>query len=208
MIKFKVKKDFSDKTDLELIFRTDEVISGLTGNPDYPTPDPTVAALTGFRNDFNNAMVAAANGGTTLTTVKYQKRTVLITALQREANYVEFNGLNSDLIMLSSGFEVYSSVKSPAPASVSPFIEKVTDAALSGSLILQTNSVKYAVVYELRYTEDEYGPTARWNYLVVQTKTKFVVSGLTPGKNYWFQARTISTKGPSEWSDPFIFMPR
>ncbi|QQS28476.1 MAG: fibronectin type III domain-containing protein [Sphingobacteriales bacterium] len=208
MTKYRISIDFNNLTDLEVLFRTNEVISGLTANPDFPTPDPTVVVLTGLRDDFSNAMLAAANGGTTLNTVKNEKRTVLIAGLQREAQYVEYYGLNSETILLSSGFEVYSSVKTTAPASVSPTIDKVTDAALSGSLILRTNSVKHAIVYELRYTEDEYGPTARWNYLVVQTKSKFVVSGLTPGNNYWFQARTISTKGPSEWSDPFIFMPR
>ncbi len=208
MEKYKTYKDFTKHTDLEVVGQTNEVTTGLTGNPDYLTPSPSIVALTTAKTEFESAITAAANGDVHLIAVKNEKRAILIDLLQKEAIYVELNGQNVKSVMLSSGFKVYSTVRGVTPVSDKPLITKVKDGAISGEVILKSNKVKYAVVYEIRYTEDAYGPDARWTRPTVQTSKTFFLSGLNPSKTYWFQMRTISTKGASDWCDPFEFMVR
>ncbi len=208
MAKIKTNKDFSKYNDLELLEKTDVVIVKMTGNPNFVTPNPSVAALTTLRNEYGDAIIAASSGGAALIAARNEKRAELEQAMYNEGVYVDLNGLNTESIMLSSGFDVYSSAHGVAPASEAPEIKSATDGALSGHGIVKSNTVKHAVVYELRHTKDEYGPEAVWVYLPAQTRTTFLISGLVPGRNYWTQIRTISTKGPSEWSDPFRFMVR
>ena len=208
MENFKTFKDFSRHTDLELVGQTNEVTTGLTGNPDYLTPSPSIVALTTAKTEFESAITAAANGDVQLVAVKNEKRAILTNLLQREAIYVELNGQNVKSVMLSSGFKVYSTVRGVTPVSDKPLITRVKDGGITGEVILKSNKVKYAVVYEVRFTSDDYGPNAVWTRPTVQTSKTFFLSGLTPGRTYWFQMRTISTKGASDWSDPFEYMVR
>jgi hypothetical protein len=208
MAKFKTNKDFSKYSDLEVVEKIDVVIVKLTGNPNFVTPSPTLIVLTTLRNEYYDAIIAASSGGPALVAAKNEKRAEVEAALYNEGVYVDLNGLNTESIMLSSGFDVYSTVHGVAPASETPFVKSAVDGMHSGECVVKSNTVKNAVVYELRHTKDEFGPEAIWERPPAQTKTTFLVTGLTPGRLYWIQIRTISTKGPSGWSDPYQFMVR
>ncbi|QQS27652.1 MAG: fibronectin type III domain-containing protein [Sphingobacteriales bacterium] len=208
MERFKTRKDYKDYSDDKVYLLANNVINNLSSNPDFPAPDPSVAELILLRDEFKIAIINAAFGGKLLIAVRKEKRTVLIEALKRVAIYVDLNGQNIKSVMLGSGFEVYSTAHVVAPPSEKTIILIVKDGKHSGETIVRSKKIKHAIMYQLRYTEDNFGPDAKWTELSPQTKTTYLVSGLTPGTKYWFQTRTISSKGQSEWSDPFLFMVR
>lgn len=208
MEKYKTAKDYSSFSDLQLLGLAAAIIVNLNGNVHFPDPDPDVAELTILYNEFQDAVTAAKDGGTNLVTIKNEKRQALIDGLQKDAIYVDLKGKNIKSIMESSGYDVYSTARSVAPASGKPFVKSVIGGPIAGETIVKTEKVEHAVVYELRYTLDDYNAEANWNYMVVQTATTFYLPILTPGKYIWIQMRTISTKGPSDWSDPYYFMIR
>ncbi len=180
MEKFKTFKDFSRHSDLDVVAQTNEVTTGLTGNPDYTTPSPTIVELTTANTEFVSAITAAANGDAQLIAFRNEKRAILTDLLQREAIYVELIGQNVKSVLLSSGFKVYSTVRGVTPVSDKPLITSVKDGGISGDVIIKSNTVKYAVVYEVRFTEDAYGPDARWTRPTVQTSKTFFLLGIKP----------------------------
>lgn len=208
MAVFNVKKGFGANSDTELIDRADNVVTQMTGNINFVTPDPPLADLTTAKNNFSAAYMQVYNGNLTYKPLKKSTRDTLIFLLTREAKYVEFTGQNVETKLASSGFEIYDTAISSAPASDVPVVKYAKDTGIVGKIKLQLKKVQHAVVYEIRHTQDENLATARWTHLVCQTRTQFEITDLTPGVENWFEARSISTKGPSGWSDPFRFRPR
>ena len=128
--------------------------------------------------------------------------------MYNEGVYVDLNGQDSEAIMLSSGFDVYTTEKGVAPASGKPTILKGKDGTHSGETIIKSKKMANSIANQIRFTSDPFGPDATWIEIPAQSRATFYVTGLIPGRLYWFQTRTYSTKGQSDWSDPFQFMVR
>lgn len=208
MDNYKVKRVFEPYSDTELIDRATNVVDNMTGNLDFPDPDPPLADITTAKNNFSAAYYQVYNGNRTYMPQKRSTRSILIKLLKKEGLYVELVGNNVETVLASSGFEIYNTDYPPSPGSNIPVIQKAGDTGIVGKSLLKLGKVKHAVVYELRYTKDEVLANATWVNLICQTQTQFEITGLVPGVEYWFQARSISTKGGSGWSDPFRFRPR
>ena len=204
----KVSLSFAYFSDALLITFVQAVIVAMTGNASYATPSPTLAAITTRLNNFIAAYANAADGGKTLTAIKNQLRDLLIADLRLLASYVEVTGNNDDAILLSSGFSIYGGPFSPRPLPEMPLNLRLSDGPLSGTVKARVNKVEFAVVYELRYTEDPFGPDARWNQLPASTSTTIIVNGLTPARTIWVQIRSVNSKGYSNWSDPAMIIVR
>src|SRR4051794_30488145 len=81
------------------------VIVGLTGNADLAEPPVDPKNLASLKKAFDDAIIAAAEGGTLAMAQKNAARAALITALNKDASYVDIN-CDADLtILLSSGYE-------------------------------------------------------------------------------------------------------
>src|SRR5450631_2930200 len=95
-------------TDSDALLITDvqTILTSLTGNASYPTPDPTLAAVTTALNDFTTALANAADGGITLTSIKNDKRADLAALLRDLATYVQVTCNGDFTVFLSSGFPI------------------------------------------------------------------------------------------------------
>jgi hypothetical protein len=85
---------------------THTIETNLTGNPSYPTPNPTLPGVTTTLNEFTSALADPASGGITLTAIKNDKRAALVALLLTSPRMwrVTYNG---DLtVLLSSGFPI------------------------------------------------------------------------------------------------------
>lgn len=124
------------------------------------------------------------------------------------ALYVEANGNNHPETLLSSGFLITGGPNSSRPLAGIPLILSIFDGPYHGSFYVKIGNVDYALMYEMRYTTDAFGPEARWNEVTPITSTTFLVEGLEPGTKIWIQVCSLNSKGQSEWSDPAYFMVR
>ncbi len=205
MDNYNVKQNFSEYSDAELIDRANNVVTQMTGNIHFVNPEPPLAEITTATDNFSAAYFQVYNRNLSFMAEKRMYKSILIKLLKREASYVEFIGQNVESVIDTSGFEIYSTAPTTAPASDIPVIKKAKDTGISGTSKLRVKKVKHAVVYELRHTKDVDLNTANWVHLVCQTQIQFEVTNLIPGTEYFFEARSISTKGPSGWSNPFRF---
>mgnify|MGYP001217518778 CR=1 FL=1 len=195
-------------SDSLLITFVQAVIVAMTGNPNFATPSPNLVTMTTLLNNFITAYANAADGSRTATAIKNQQRALLIGGLRLLASYVEDTAINVEAVLISSGFSIYGGPQTPRPLPEVPQNLRLSDGPLSGTVKAKVNVAAFAVVYELRYTEDEFGPNARWNQLSASTTTTIIINGLTPAKTIWVQMRSVNSKGYSEWSDPAMIIVR
>ncbi len=187
-------------SDALLVTDTQTIVTSMTGNTSYPTPSPTLAAVTTALNDFITALANAADGGVTLTSIKNDKRADLVALLRNLANYVQV-ACDGDLtVLLSSGFPIQKPQRNPIGVLPAPVNLTVNLGPVSGELDADVPPVFGASIYNWRLTT-----TANPN-TVVQTAQTTAASnsftGLTPGVVYVAQVNAVGSAGPSDWSQP------
>jgi hypothetical protein len=191
-------------SDSLLVTKAGGIVTGLTDNPHYLTPSPTLAPVQTALDEFITSVSDAVNGGVTLTSIKNDKRAVLVALLRQLANYVQANCKGDMTILLSSGFPIQKPQRSPIGVLPAPGNLTVTLGARSGELNASAAPIAGAAIYNWRVTAAT-APT-----VVVQsaqtTAASNIFDNLTPGVVYNVEANAVGSAGPSDWSDPVPHM--
>jgi hypothetical protein len=201
MSNYRVNLGFAEYPDASLDEFTSNIITSLTGNAGFPTPPVALADLGALQTAFENALAAAAQGGTQLTAVKNAAREALATALRKTAAYVQTIAGQDVALLLSSGFLANSTSKTQTPLATPNIVE--IDNGMSTQLVVRLQGVSNARAYEVQVKNG-----GGWQPAGVFTQARgIVVGGLTPGGIYAVQARGVGgSTGYSDWSDPVSHM--
>ena len=189
----------------EVVFTTSQAIyNALNGNAAIPAPPapfdlPTLLAA---NQALSAANAAALDGGRNAASVRSHCKEVVVKILDQLATYVQANCKDDMTIFLSSGFKAQSSTKTTA-ATVSESIRSIKLGPQSGQAQVRLVAISGAGSYELRWAPVPAGgvPTAWTTQPIVNLKSAMVVSGLTPGTTYAFQARAVLQSGYTDWTD-------
>ena len=132
-------------------------------------------------------------------------RAQVISALKQVAAYVQENA-NGDFS--KTGFETYETTARKTGQLVeSPTFRKVYRGANSGEIMLLINAVDYARGYQVQYAAVKDDVPDPWTAVdVMNVKSAFKISGLTPATMYAFQARAIGAVNRSDWSNSVTFV--
>lgn len=180
------------------------IYQGLNGNTNIPAPPspfdlPTLLAAV---QTLTAANAAALDGGTKAIAQRNHDKEVVVKLLDQLAKYVEANCKDDMTIFLSSGFKA---VASPIPASptASEQIRSVQLGPVSGQMKVRLVALPGAGSYELRWAPVPAGgaPTAWVSQPVTNVRSATIVSNLTPGTTYAFQARAVVQSAYTDWSD-------
>lgn len=199
---YKLYIDFSRYSDNDFLALVIRVIMALTGNPKFPTTNPTLAHITALKDDYAAAISAAVDGGKAAHTHRDNVRDLLENDMRILAKDLEITANNDKEALESTGLGVHGGPKADQTEPVTPEKMKLEYGRLSGTVDASVEPVANADVYEFRYTLDEYGPTAKWVYPPASTKSKITITDIPLGSNMWAQVRCINSKGISNWSDP------
>lgn len=199
---YRVNLGFAGYSDADLDEFTSGVIASLTGNAGFPTPPVALADLGALQTAFDNALAAAAQGGTQLTAAKNAARAVLVTALRKVAAYVQSIASQDVALLLSSGFQANSTARTQTPLATPNIVQ--IDNGMSTQLVVRLQDVNNARAYEVQVKNG----TGGWLPSGIFTQARgIVVGGLTPGNTYSIQTRGIGgSTGYSDWSDPVSHM--
>src|SRR5436190_3938515 len=104
----RTSRSYGKLPDLGVSSFTGGVIVGLTGNADLADPPVKPTALATLKKTFDDSIIAASEGGTLAMAQKEAARAALVTALNKDASYVDINADEDLTILLSSGFEPVS----------------------------------------------------------------------------------------------------
>jgi len=186
----------------ELVALANTIKTAMTGNANFPTPNPTLAAL-GTLITTTTTKIAAYDSAKAAAETALADRDAAVVALRgglaQEASYVE-NASGGDAVKIESAG---MSVRAPS-VPVGP-VTQVLDLVLSqgdfdGTLDLVCQPVRGAKSYEIQVSPD---PPGTWTPKMTASKSSATLEGLTSGAKLWVRVRAIGADNqPGPWSDP------
>lgn len=200
----KVKLELTKKTDAEVAALAAAHSAAMTGNANFTTPVPAVAAFTTATTNLNNALAALAAVRTVAATAMTNKetaRTALETLLAQRGSYVELTSGGDEAKIESAGFNVRSA-SAPVGVLAAPGNLVSTAGDNEGDVDLSWNRLRGAGSYEAESMVNT--PPGAWQAVKTVTASRLAVTGLTPGTVYAFRVRAVGAAGPGAWSDVAI----
>jgi hypothetical protein len=178
-----------------LITYAQGIVKAMTGNPAYPNPLPTLAAVTTATNDLQAAHTASLTRAKGTAAVRNEKHAVLVTLLLHLKAYIQAqadaNAENATSIIESAGV----GLRKPPTHHARVFAAKA--GALSGTADLVAAPAGRRAAYEWEFSTDG-GKT--WLPAPPTLQAKTTVSGLPSGTTALFRYRSVTKTGASDWS--------
>jgi hypothetical protein len=194
----KTSRSFGRASDLDVSKRAGSVIKGLTGNKDLAEPPVTPTQLATLKKTFDDAVIAADKGGSLATAQKDAARMALVTALNKDASYVDIHCDEDMTIVLSSGFEPVNTNR--AQAVLNPPVITGTEYGQTGQIRLRVGGDRNrkAILGRVKTMDGEWGPV-----LTFKNSRSILFDGLKSGVTYLFQLCGLGgSTGQSDWSEP------
>ena len=169
----------------------------LTGNKDFPSPDPTIAAVDAAIADLEKAQAAAQSRTKGAAAVRNEKRTALVGLLRGLKGYVQkvVDAAPDAEHALSLVHGAGMNAKKQGGPGKRTF--GVVQGPVSGAVVITTPVAARRASYEWEYSADG-GKT--WVAAPVTLKTRATVVGLVPGTSYAFRSRSVTKAGTSDWT--------
>jgi hypothetical protein len=200
----KVKLNLRGLSTLEVIALGRQIVKALTGNKDFPNPQPPLATLTTGLDELDTAQAdlqKARQDTATKLSIKDEKQASIVALLRQSAAFVESVVGDNEKLILSAGMGVRSPASPTQPASA-PGNLTATESDHEAELDLHWDAGRRGVTgYEVQRSPDPPTPTS-WVHETISTKSSVTIKGLTSGTRYWFRVRAVTSGGQSGWSDP------
>ena len=200
MKKLKVIFDFVRLIIAEKIGWGRTVITKMTKNPNFPTPDVSLDALIELTDLLEIHYVAAQNGGKAETTQMHQTEAQWDDAMRKMARYVERIADNDGAVILGAGFNISKQpIPSPRPELIVESGEK------SGTVIVRRSAVQGAKSYLWQYNMTSLpDKDSGWTFAKATSKASVEIDDLVPINKYWFRVAAVTAKGTSAYNDPIM----
>jgi hypothetical protein len=199
----KLNSGFTRTRDTDLDNKADSIIKALTGNPNFPTTNPTLATVQTSLTAFEQAL--ALPEGNARDEQVLATRQDLTSNLEKLARNLELTPNVTDAMLATTGFDMRQTpTRTGAPVDA-PTNLRAKATGTMGSVQLLCDPSGRAKSYEAQYTLDpNNGP---WIDAGTFANTRrIIINGLTRGKDHYFRVRAIGPDGPGAWSDPATIM--
>ena len=179
----------------DLIKFAQAMVTAMTGNANFPTPEPALAPITSATNDLATAETATQARTHGAAATRNAKLATLVQLLEQLKAYIQkcadANPENGAAVIQSAGVSVKkAAVRAPRTFEAKP-------GAVSGSVKLVAKSAAHRASYEWQYSTDG-GKT--WQSAPVTLQAKTTISGLAPGATVTFRYRGVTKTGEGDWS--------
>ena len=184
-------------TDADFAIGSARVIAGMTGNPAFPTPTPSVATVVAARNAYTAAVTAGLDSRLGRSQ-RAKMRAALVALLRQLAHYVEDNSAGDRALLMSSGFPLQRD-RSPIGPLGAPTEVRMVKGKVSGTAIARCRKMGGARAYQWRIAPAA-TPTA-WSPVVTTFCAHAQFEGLPAMTVYVVQVCAIGTAGTGDWSE-------
>ena len=188
-----------------------EIVTKLTGNPDFTMPNPSLAILTAKIDVLADAFLLSEQGSKLQKAVTREENLKLDILFRTLRDYVSEQAGGSEVKILSTGFDV-SKDRTPPGALAKVTGLKCLTSEYTGTADLRWDKVNGAKAYfvqklmETPEVVDSNGvltaSEGAWEIGAGCTKTRTNVENLESVRYYWFRVAAIGASGHSPWSDP------
>jgi len=185
----------------DLINVAQVIVKAMTGNPNFPSPQPTVPAMTAGCNDLVAAENAAKLRTTGAVALRDSKRRTLVTLLEGWRTFVQStadaNPENAPNIIQSGGCTLR---KTPVRPNLG-FHAKLT--TIPGTVRVTAPAAARRASYDWQSSIDG-GKT--WVDLPQSLQSRMTVTGLPTGTTVQFRYRATVKAGEGAWSQPISIL--
>lgn len=198
----KVKLGLTEEPVPDIIDECRAIVTAMTGNANFPTPNPALAGLTTQINTLESkqqAAEAARQAALMKTSERDAARAALLANMSLLAAYVESASGGVAEKIQSAGMAVRAEGTPSAMTQVTGLESSPGDDA--GEVDLVWDPVKGRLTYEIQSSPDPITPTS-WVHRASVSKSTAVLTGLPSATRCWFRVRAIGPNGPGPWSDP------
>ena len=186
----------------ELVSYSHNVITQMTGNPNFPSPDPDLTYIQAVSDVLLAACIEARDGGKLQTVRKHIAFEELKKAMRLLGTYIELVSKGDASTILSAGVHIHKK-KEKVGLLTSPLGLSTRVSDFSGTIELRWKRVEKNKGYTVYMCSgDPSLPDAVWTPIAMTTKSKCSITDLEPGTFYWFKVATLSAAGTSGFSDP------
>ena len=178
------------------------IVSSMTNNTSFPTPNPALADVTKALDELDRAVAtvqAAKSEVATQVLTQDNAETKLTQLLTQLGGYVESVAGTDDTVITSAGMETKSSRTAPQAPTVPQGLSAMAGDH-EGEIKLSWKAISNARSYAIESSQDPATATT-WTHLGVATSASKTISGLTSGKRHWFRVAAIGAGGQSGWSE-------
>jgi hypothetical protein len=201
----KIKLELRKKTPTQKIDMAKGIVTKLTGNATFATPNPPLANITSAINVFSTAtaeLVAARKTVEVKVAALELAEGALDTLLTQVSNYVENISNGDEAKILSAGMDVKKEASSAGmPNKITAVIATIGDSA--GEIDLTWDKVTGAKSYVVETALSTMDPL-EWKHMVVSTRSKAEVGTLKTGTSYHIRVAAVGSAGQGPWSDPIV----
>ncbi len=186
----KVTLSFRSISDSDFLKQGVFINGSMTGNPSFPDPIPTMAQVLAGVTSYSGWLSAASGLGRNNVAQKNKARLDLEGQLQQLGMYVMYVANGDAAILTSSGFTLS---KMPEPSYISnPGNVTLKNGVTSGELVDSVKNVDAARLYFHEISETAPAEATVWTRSQ-SSKSRFVFTGLTPGKQYWVRVAAVGS---------------
>ena len=185
-----------------------QIAQAMQGNTAFPTPTPTLGALTEGAHELEDAYndaLAARQAAKMKTSIQEVRSAELDDVLTLLALYVENTSDGDKAKIESAGFSVRNP---PAPIGTlpAPVDLQVAPSEHAGTADVSWKQVRGARAYTIERAAD--APALDWGMIGTSTKKEASLNSMVSGPKYWFRVAAIGAAGQSAYSDPVpLFAP-
>lgn len=201
----KVKLNTKDLSVPEKIARARQIVAAMTGNANFPAPQPTLAQIIAGIDELQTAYDdahAARQEAKARTTALNEKEETLDRTLSQMTAYVESIAGDDVEKIQSAGLDVRSTA-SPSGTLSAPESLNASQGDMEGEIDLHWDRVERARSYVIEQSADP-ATDVSWKHAAVSTRSQATIDGLTSGAKYWFRVAAVSPQGQSGWSNPAV----
>lgn len=191
--------NFRKYTDGAFESKVHTILSSMTGNANFPTPVPALAAVTTAAAAYSAALITASTGNRADIAIKNDRREELTALLRSLCTYVNLTANGDRSMLLGSGFDI---TKETEPTVITkPENLQVTNGVSSGELLVSVNAVKGAYAYLHEYTTDQTLAPTNWTS-IASTTAKISIVDLQSGIKYYCRVGAVGPNKQLLYSDP------
>lgn len=199
MPKITILRSFKRYREDELNIKTSAIIQSLTGNPYFPTPQPSLEEINQSRIAFLDALVASKTGSKQATLYKKECRSILEKQLELLGLYVNMNCFDNEVIAQSSGFDVKKKGK-PVGILAKPSNLTAVNGPVKGTLIANIDRIHRAKSYIYLITTSPLTETSIWE-THVSSRKKIEIENLQSGTEYAIKVAAVGKEPILVYSD-------
>lgn len=200
----RLKTDFSRFTDADLEIKAQAIVIAMTDNANFPTPNPTLAGISGVITNYSNALSKAQTRDKAEIANKNTQRELLEGMLTLLAGYVTYTAGTNEAALVSSGFDLVKQPSNLPPMGV-PENFTIVNGVNEGEIISSVDRVAGAKSYIHEYTADPITPTSEWiqEFTTIRKRT---FANLVPGQKYWFRVAAIGPRNQVTYTNAQLRM--